>query len=394
MRFSTPDEAAAHLAPLLDRPVTPTRTDLAPGIVFQAEPLHANGRFTNSYRLSWHGPARARIFVTEPPVSAREFAERHGNVATTTAGFFFLADRCRFRPRALSLNLAIQDGRVLSLPVADQDALISQNGALTVVNVPAGGELSLDGHALTWAGSRTTTEADCYTYGNANSVIRHEADEQTGKIRVFQEDSRFTPETGPGWSDLGFRDNEAVAQADGGRLDIFEYDLVLRCPQRLARIGARLQVHTIGGLVPRKSLQGAISVGPALSCPDVYKHPLNEDRSLGSFPLLRERPSTRLVFAETSDGWQHLCLFDGRPGSPTFPGITLGETISMAHKLGTVTNGCLLDSGHTSKLNVRLEDTLRSFGNRHYLRWPGPQDEHFTWTPDQGRPAASLIALD
>jgi hypothetical protein len=259
---------------------------------------------------------------------------------------------------------------------------------------PANGELCLDGHVLTWAGSRTTTEADCYAYGNANCVIQHEADEQTGKVRVFKEESRFTPKTDPGWSDLGFHNNEAVAKTDEGRLDIFEYDLVLRCPQKLARIGARLEVHTIGGLVLQKSLQGAISSGPALSCPDVYTHPLNDDRSLGSFPLLRERPSTRLVFVETSDGWQQLCLFDGRPGSRTFPGLTLGETMAMVPKLGTVTGGCLLDSGHTSRFNVRLDGILHSFGNRHYLRWPDPQDTHFTWTPDVGRPTASLIALE
>jgi hypothetical protein len=136
VRFSSLEEASAHLAPLLDRPVTTSRTELAPGIFFQTEALHANGTFTNSYRLSWRQPARARIFVTDPPVSAREFAERCGNVATTTAGFFFLADRCRFRPKALSLNLAVRDGRVISLPVADQDALTSQNGVLSVVHVP------------------------------------------------------------------------------------------------------------------------------------------------------------------------------------------------------------------------------------------------------------------
>ena len=58
-----------------------------------------------------------------------------------------------------------------------------------------------------------------------------------------------------------------------------------------------------------------------------------------------------------------------------------------------VVSGCLLDSGNTSKLNVFRDGRLESFGNRHYLRWPPPGGSGFTWTPDAGRPVASLIAL-
>jgi hypothetical protein len=397
--FSSLEEAATYLGPLLDQPVPAARLELTPDIHFQARPVWLGATFSNSYTVSWRKPTGARIFVTDPPISTRAFAQQSGSVVTTTGGFFFLADNCRFRPRMLSLNLAIQEGRVLSVPVATQDALVSRDGSLSVVEVPARGELSLGDHRLHWAGSRTRFTADCYVYGNANSVILHQPDERTGKIRVFQEESRFTPKIlDNGWSDLGFAATadgcfEAVTRSDTGRLDIFQHDLVVRCPRVVARQGSGLELDTVGPLAPRDRLQGAISVGPSLSYPDPYTHPLNDDRSLGSFPLLRERPSTRLVFYQTADGWQHLCLFDGRPGSPTFPGLTLDQAISTVSARGDLVSGCLLDSGNTSKLNVVRDSRLETFGNRHYVRWPSPSEPRFTWSPDQGRPVASVIAL-
>lgn len=394
--FDSPEEAAAYLGPLLDQPVTAAAVDLAPGITLRMEPLWTGPTFTNSYTISWHTPAHATVLVADPPVSAADHARRGGSVVTTTAGFFFLADRCRFRPRTLSLNLAIHDGRVLSVPVTTQDALISHDGQLSVAEVPAHGELTMAGKRLRWAGSKTASAADCYVYGNANAAIHHQPDACTGKIRVFQEESRFTPRiTGSTWTDLGFHATPdgrftAVTRADSGRLDIFEHDLVVRCPRAIA--GTCLDLHTIGPLTLRSG-QSAISVGPSLSYPDPATHPLNDDRSLGSYPLLKDRPSTRLVFYKTTDGTSHLRLFDGRPGSETFPGLTLDQTLATVRNHNDVASGCLLDSGNTSKLNVLRDGRLETFGNRHYLRWPPPGGAGFTWTPDAGRPVASLIAL-
>ncbi|MDC0672295.1 hypothetical protein [Nannocystis radixulma] len=400
VRFHTPSEAAAYLAPILDRPVEPCETELAPGIVLQmaALPL-SGGAFVNSYTVTWRHPARAALCFADPPISAPDFARGSESVVTTTGGFFFLADYCRHRPRTLSLNLAIRDCRVSSLPVSDQDALVNRDGALSVVAVPAHGELTLGQRPFRWAGSRTQHDADCYAYGNANSVILHQPDARTGKARIFQESSRFTSEiTCSRWSDVGFMARPdghfaAVSRQDRGQLDMFRHDLVLRCPRALAREGARLEVHTIGPLSLGRSIEAAISVGPCLSYPDLSRHPLNDDRSLGSFPLLAERPATRLVFYRTTDGAQHLCLLDGRPGSDAFPGATLAETVALVHSRGPLAAGCFLDSGHTSKIAVRRDGALATYGNRHYLQWPGEADSSFVWTPDQGRPSASFIAL-
>lgn len=398
--FATPEEAAAYLAPLLDQPVERSQRELGKGALFQAEPIFFGETFTNAYTLRWRPPVRASVIVAEPPISAVEFARKNQSIATTTGGFFFLADRCLYRPKTLSLNLAVQNGKALSVPVSSQEALVSQGGALFVTDVAASGALSLNRERLLWAGSKTSIEADCHTYGNANCIILHQPDATTGKVRTFQEESRLTPEIkGARLCDLGFVAQpegyfQATHRSDQGRLDIFQYDLVLRCPRSLAKEGARLEVHTIGPLTLERSLQGAISVGPSLLHPDPYNHPLNDDRSLGSFPLLRERPAARLVFYETSDGWRHLSLFDGRPGSKTFLGVTLAEAASLVASRGEVISGCFLDSGNTSKLNIRQERELSSFGNRHYLRWPEAPGGRFIWNPDQGRATASLLALE
>lgn len=184
--FATLEEASAYLAPLLDQPVTAEHVELTPHIEFRAEPVGLGGDiFTNSYTVSWSSAAASEIFVAGPPMCTAEYTRQRDAVVTATGGFFFLADRCRYRPRTLSLNLAVRDGKVLSLPAADQDALVDDGGTLSVVEVPARGELSLDGHTLRWSGTRTGAEADCHAYGNAHCVIEHEPDAHTGKVRTF-----------------------------------------------------------------------------------------------------------------------------------------------------------------------------------------------------------------
>ncbi|MFT5682194.1 MAG: hypothetical protein ACI8RZ_003112 [Myxococcota bacterium] len=110
-------------------------------------------------------------------------------------------------------------------------------------------------------------------------------------------------------------------------------------------------------------------------------------------PLLLGRPSSRLVFYTTSDGFEHLCLLDGRPGSLVFPGVTLRETLDIVHADAEVVTGCFLDSGQTPRLSLRRGEGRVSVGNRHYLRWPTAEDPTFLWTPDRGRPTASVITV-
>lgn len=394
VRFQTMAEASAFLAPRLDRPVEVAEERLGDGVVLRRDALPLpGGAFTNRYRLSWH-PPRGRLRILAQRTATPDYAAAHPHhAAVSTGGFFFLADDCDLAPRCLSLNLAVEDGRVCSLPVADQEALVSSGGAMAVRTVAARGGLRLDGAALSWAGARTEHPADCRVYGNACLVILHVTDPETGKRRVFQEPSRYTPPAPAGAINLGLRRVQGadfvVAQADGGPLDLLRHDAVLCAPT--GAVGAPARIEHIDGA----DLSGlsAISVGPSLHCADLAAHPLNADRSLGSTPLLLGRPSSRLVFYTTPDGGEHLCLLDGRPGSAVFPGVTLRQTLDLVHADAEVVTGCFLDSGQTPRLSLRQGAERVSYGNRHYLRWPTAADPTFLWTPDRGRPTASVITV-
>ncbi len=101
----------------------------------------------------------------------------------------------------------------------------------------------------------------------------------------------------------------------------------------------------------------------------------------------------RTLAYKTADGMVHIRLFDGRPGSTVFPGVTPAEAKAIISEGAEIVWGCFLDPGQTSKLCVRTLDGVGSYGNSHYLRWPTEEKPGFTWVPRIGRPIASAIAL-
>lgn len=394
-RFPTVRAAAEALGPLLDRPAASEDVGITDGVRLRVDSLTLpGGRFTNRYRLSWRPPLGGlRLLPARTAASA--YAASHPALwAVSTGGFFFLADDCARRPRCLSLNLAVEDGVVHSLPSADQEALIrTGGGGLTVSVVAARGGLRIDGVPLRWAGVRSPHPAACRVSSNADVVISHVSDPDTGRRRHLLPGSRFCAPAPDGSVNLGLsrlagRRFRAVA-AGTAPLDTFCFDLVL-CAPRGAE-GSRVDIDDIDGLSPEGL--SAISVGPSLHFGDLGRHPLCRERSLGSTPLLLHKPSSRLVFYTTPDGGEHLCLLDGRPGSVICPGATVQEALALVHRDAEVVCGCFLDSGHTPRISVRTAEGWRNLGNRHYLRWPTEADPTYLWTPEAGRPVSSLITI-
>jgi hypothetical protein len=257
---------------------------------------------------------------------------------------------------------------------------------------------------LTWAGSLTGHEADCRVYGNGNAVITHEPCERTGSERVLAETSRYTPPImDANTADIGLRfDDEAgvfigKTISTAGRVDIFDNDFVLRAPLRHLRTDepVTVRVRSIDTEIIDDSLQGALSVGPMLTETDFENHPINRDLSLGGKPPFVNRRMARLMLYATEDNVTHMRLFDGRPDSNRFTGVTPQEAVDIVGREAALRWGCFLDPGQTAKLYVQdPEDGIRmNFGNRHYLKWPMNEDEHYTWVPDLGRPVASAIVL-
>jgi len=154
-----------------------------------------------------------------------------------------------------------------------------------------------------------------------------------------------------------------------------------------------MKVRTIDNKAIDGSLQGAVSVGPMLGEADFTNHPINSDKSLGGKPPFLDVPLVRTVLYEKDDGTMHLRLFDGRPGSPIFPGVTPRQAADAIKGESEIAWGCFLDPGQTAKLIVRTQNDMASYGNTHYLKWPEQPGEKFIWVPKTGRPVASMITL-
>jgi hypothetical protein len=387
---------------VIDRPVAARVTNLGSGLVLSTSPLSLGGEdFTNVYDLSWDTrDTTASMRFTHRPTAAIDAAQLVP--ATSTASFFALLDEGSGLPVQTSLNLAIEQGQILSMPVADREALISRSGVLSMRHLAASGDVTINGTQLSWTGSHTQRQADCYVFGNGNMVITRRDDPQKGSVRVLDETSRVTPPLQPesGWVDVGFavtsaRGFRSTAIAPGGGLDIFAHDLVMRCPARHVdpRGDNVLEVLSIGGLRAEAFPDSAATVGPSLDVADFAAHPINSDRSLDVVPPFAHNRKTRMAVFEDLQGRTHLRLFDGRPGSPVFQGTTpMQARDSIAADPG-FRWGCFIDGGQTAKMWVAVDGQLTSFGNRHYLRWPKADESEFVWVPDRGRPISSIITL-
>lgn len=402
--FSSLREATAFVEAAVDRPVTPWDYQVATGIELRVFPRTlSSGQFTNVYDVNWEpGAATAGIHITARPADIRVAGQARGALVTASAGFFVLGDKASALPHQASLHLAISEGRIVSLPVADREAVLSRDGTLSAAPVRAEGRLVIDSRELTWTGSRTGRSAQCYVYGNGKAVIAHQHDPVTGTARVIDEASRLTPAIQPGvrMTDVGFIFADgggfrSAAVSTSGRMDIFGYDAVVRCPAGIVEPGHVstmdiLQVGTLrGGSLP----DAAVCAGPSLDAADFAAHPVNNDPSLGSHPPFTDRRMARLVLYHDRQGRTHLRLFDGRPGSRRFSGVTPAE---VRDTIATDTGfrwGCFLDPGQTAQMYMNGPDGLTSYGNRHYLQWPGNGTGRFTWVPGTGRPVPSIITI-
>jgi hypothetical protein len=402
--FASLREARAFMEAEVDRPVTRQRRTIATGIVLRVfSRALSGGAFTNVYDVSWEPDATtAGIGISARPADIRAMGQARSALVAASAGFFVLGDKAAALPRQVSLHLAISDGRIVSLPVADREAVLSRDGTLSAAYIRAEGRLMINGRELTWTGSRTGRPAQCYVYGNGNAVITHQHDPVTGTARVLDEASRLTPAIRPGsqMADVGF-----IATGDGGfrlaavstsgGMDIFSHDAVVRCPAGAAEPGrvSRMDILQVGPLPGHCLPDSAVSAGPCLEVADFAAHPVNHDPALGSLPPFMNRRMARLVLYQDQRSRTHLRLFDGRPESRSFAGVTPAEARDAIAADTGFRWGCFLDPGQTARIWLNRPDGLVSYGNRHYLRWPESPTGRFTWVPGTGRPVPSIITV-
>jgi hypothetical protein len=403
-RFHTFEEAQSFISSAVDSPVSTSTVIIQPGVSLTRSTIEMeDDRFTNSYDLTFNGnDHQAEIVAFDALTSVYDFmteSDNHNYHAAAAGGFFYLADKASGSPRQLALNLSISRGHVRSLPVSDRESVIAGHNNLEVRFLVSLGSLSLNGRELDWSGSLTDYDTELKVFSNGNAKINREQDPITGSARVLDDSSRYTPVIGhDDYIDVGFigRDRNnfiGVSGSTTGGVDIFAHDFVLRCPQSYIEGNSELEIHTIGGLALSRFEGGAFSAGPALNIADFHNHPINRDKSLGNRPPFLETRLARTVLYKSDDDLTHIRLFDGRPGSQTFSGMTPNETVTQLLSEKGVEWGCFLDPGQTAKLCIRSEDQIEEYGNRHYLRWPNEANSDFLWVPESGRPVANVIAI-
>lgn len=402
--FETDRAAKEFVRERVDVPVTEAVELLGGGMALHAFSQEmGEGKFTNVYDLSFPaGTVRTSIALHDTLTSVFDYAKaKTGIRAVTGGGFFFLADQTSGMPRQLGLNLAIADGQMRGFPVVDREAVLTDGEHLSSEHIKALGLLAMDNTELSWSGSLTSHETDAKVFANGNSIITHVHSDATGSMRVLDESSRYTPGIDTEDTvDIGFiRRDDGIfvgvsSSSTTGGLDIFNHDVVVRTHERHTHGSLpEMQMRTLGNKAMDSALQGAVSVGPMLDTDNFTAHPINEDKSLGGKPPFLDVPLARTALYETDNGIVHLRLFDGRPGSSIFPGVTPDQAAQSIKAEGEIAWGCFLDPGQTAKLVVRGDNDLASYGNTHYLRWPKQPGEKFVWVPKTGRPVASMITL-
>lgn len=401
--FETDRAAKEFVREHVDMPAAENVEALSDGMILHTFSQELEeGRFTNVYDLSFRkGSVHPSIEFHDKPISVFEHVSTRTDIkVATSSGFFFLADQASATPRQLSLNLAFLDGQMHGFPVVDREAVLTDGEHLSTAYVEALGVLAVDNTDLSWSGSLTQHETDIKVFANGNSIITHVQNDATGNIRVLDENSRYTPaiETDD-TTDIGFIRREdgvfiGVSSNKSGGLDIFSHDVIIRTHERYAHGELpEMRVRMLGNNAVDSTLHGAISVGPMLDATDFTTHPINKDETLGGKPPFFDVPLARTVLYETDDEIVHIRLFDGRPGSSTFPGVTPNQVAHAIKNESEVAWGCFLDPGQSAKLVVKVDDDITCHGNTHYLKWPRLPGEKFVWTPKTSRPVASMITL-
>lgn len=401
--FETENAAKEYVRERIDVPINAGLQHLGEGMALRSFPIDLDdGIFTNVYDLSISPDAvRHRIEFPDKLTSVLDQVKADPTVrAGISGGFFFLADQASSEPRELGLNLALSDGHLLSFPVVDREALVAYEGRLSARNVQALGVISINGEDVEWSGSLTSRDSEAVVYGNGNSIITHLANDVTGSVRTLDETSRFTPPIDTDdVVDIGFMHREdgsfvGIDSSNTGGVDTFKYDATVRLHERHSTSGLpEMIVRTVGSIAVDGSRFSAVTVGPLLDTANFTSHSINYDPSLGGRPPFLDVPLARAVVYADDSGTVHFRIFDGRPGSPVFPGITPSQAAEIIREETDVVWGCFLDPGQTAKMVTRHESELASYGNRHYLKWPVHPGERFVWVPDTGRPVASIITM-
>lgn len=365
-----------------------------------------SGSFTNSYDLAFASDDQSlAVKVDSKPrlySIRRMLINDRRIIASINGGFFFLADSAQFQPSEYSYNLCIRDKKVVSLPSADRAAVISKDGKIDVVELKAAGNLRIGKGSVDWVGKNSDSAGplnnSAVLYNSACCEVQHMPSERTGQARVLIAEKNFTPKTKDGFDLVINSDKNGLVVSSlntGGNTNYFAGAFVLQIQNQdpaKYKPGDRVDPEHVDFL-PLNDIDSAITIGPSVK--HFLKntdHPINSDSSLGSHPPFVDKPLARSIIYKTSDGVVHFRIFDGAPRTELFKGVTpswLANNMPVNHAEWMYD----LDPGQSTRLVVREDGEVSSYGNSHYMRWPKSENTTFLWSGANGRLVPSSISL-
>jgi hypothetical protein len=381
--------------------------EISPGIQLEKGSivLDSIGSFVNYYDISIESSDKnvtIDLFSVDTPLHLKRILQNDEDIiAITNGGYFYLADESDYHPKNANYQLNIRNGEICSLPVADRPFLFIKDGEIHVKEIAAHGTLTVDGVPFYWKGSKSNSEASVVLYTSASSVIKQVSSLSTGSKRVS------VPVQTP--NSQGVVDVVIVKDSN----NIFIVDKILNAGEGIVQenVGIlQMPAHNVvkkGSIIKIADIDGldlsSISSGFCIGLNVFYflehnDHEINHDLSLGDNQPLGQNRIARNVVYKDLDNKIHTRLFDGVPGSVVCSGITPKEVASIFEKL-SVEWAYHLDGGQSAKLVTRekhgvdLGKEFKSYGNKHYVRWPKNDSHPFLWDPDGGRKVPSGIVF-
>lgn len=387
-------------------PTVAEAREIGPSLFFCKNTVELSGNaFTNFYDLGCApdtlSPTTSKIESANTPFYLKRLLVNQPNaIAAVNAGFFYLADESAVKPANTTYNLCIRNNLIVGLPAVDRPVLyVSDENTLEARELKARGVVAIGKAQYEWSGSRTRNEGDITLYNSACCTIEHVSSENTVTKRVLNESLNYTPEDIDAFDVVVVLCGDGLLRVahieEGGHTNIFSGNFIFHMrgkDREHIHLGDIVTPECIDDLVV-SSLKSATTIGPNVHhFLDQTDHEINHDPSLGSKPPFADRRMARTIVYKDMQDKIHVRVFDGAPHTANFKGISPQETSSVLPQ-ETVQWAYHLDPGQSSKLVLRDNDLIKTYGNNHYLRWPKRPDRPFLWSPSNGRPVASALAF-
>jgi len=353
------------------------KREVSAGLSFFQESIDlGKGRFTNLY---WVELDKARFkfkfSATTIPIPLINFhLSDKKSVAGINFGSFFLSDDF-VSPVVPFYNLLINEGQIWQLPSNGRPALITGNGRLQEIYVPANGSLKIGGRSFLWSGSKEKFTSEITVFGMFDlTVIKLSSANQETRRRLLSETKYVNCHPGQLLIGIQLSDGKAVIEKISNEpIDLTQYAYVFRGKEsdlKWCENGQTVEEFESNGRVYDKNenvCSASFSLGNTREeLVENLKQQLVYPKNGQPKPLFKDYLKSWSVILETKES---VIFFvnDARPKVKNQNGISAFELQEILIKKFDYLWACVGDSGQSSKLMVGD----KVYGNMHYQNYSG-----------------------